>query len=280
MSSTVEELQKLATEYKEIMAEIENVGSQAVKNVNASADQYTAATKSQASSSSASSASSSASTSTNSSSTTSGLVSSLSGNIQYGDTGSKVKKLQQALNELGYGNSGTSGLDGIFGTKTHAAVQAFQKAMGISADGIVGPDTKNKFKLKGYASGTTGVKNNQLALIDELGEELIMRAGPNGRLQYLTKGTSVIPSDISENLMRIGQLDPQAFLDQNRPQVAASPSVVNNTTEIHIDNSVGELIHVERLDGNNPAELTKIVDKAWDKRMKELNSHIRRYTNR
>jgi hypothetical protein len=77
-----------------------------------------------------------------------------------------------------------------------------------------------------------------------------------------------------------GKLDPSIMLDQNRPQIGVSPSVINNTTEIHIDASVGELLHVEHLDGNNPAEITKIVDKAWDKRMKELNGYIRRYANR
>ena len=77
-----------------------------------------------------------------------------------------------------------------------------------------------------------------------------------------------------------GTLDPADMLERNRPQIGASPSVINNTTEIHIDASVGELLHVEHLDGNNPAELTKVIDKAWDKRMKELNGYIRRYTNR
>jgi len=59
--------------------------------------------------------------------------------LRRGSKGSEVKALQQYLNQLGY-NCGTP--DGIFGTKTEAAVKAFQKAKGLTADGIVGPKTR------------------------------------------------------------------------------------------------------------------------------------------
>ena len=55
-----------------------------------------------------------------------------------GCTGDAVKTLQDKLNALGY-NSGS--VDGIFGSKTKAAVLAFQKANGLGVDGIVGPLT-------------------------------------------------------------------------------------------------------------------------------------------
>lgn len=133
--------------------------------------------------------------------------------------------------------------------------------------------------IQGYSRGTKGVKNDQLAWIDEMGlEELVMHAGPDGRLSFLSKGSSVIPHDITENLMKIGQLDPSELLERNRPQITPSKSIINNNTEIHIDASVGELIHVEHLDGNNPDEIYKVIDKAWDKKMQVLNNSIRRFT--
>ena len=138
----------------------------------------------------------------------------------------------------------------------------------------------SKYHYNKFAKGTTGVSKDQWAIIDELGEELQLVPDGNGRLAYLKKGTSVIPADLTTNLMEWGALDPSDMLNNNKPQIGVSPSIINNTTEIHVDASVGELLHVEHLDGSNPAEITKIVDKAWDKRMKELNAHVRRYTNR
>ena len=58
--------------------------------------------------------------------------------LRTGSRGDAVRKLQELLNAKGY----TCGsVDGIFGSKTKAAVLAFQKANGLGADGIVGPLT-------------------------------------------------------------------------------------------------------------------------------------------
>jgi len=54
-------------------------------------------------------------------------------------TGSRVRALQQALNRALGG--GTVEVDGSFGPQTDAAVREFQKARGLSVDGIVGPAT-------------------------------------------------------------------------------------------------------------------------------------------
>jgi peptidoglycan hydrolase-like protein with peptidoglycan-binding domain len=55
--------------------------------------------------------------------------------------GSDVSRLQEALNSRGFN---PQGVDGIFGNNTRAAVIAFQRAQGITADGIVGPDTSER----------------------------------------------------------------------------------------------------------------------------------------
>ena len=58
--------------------------------------------------------------------------------VSYGSRGDAVRKLQELLNALGYD---CGSVDGIFGSKTKAAVLAFQKANGLGVDGIVGPLT-------------------------------------------------------------------------------------------------------------------------------------------
>lgn len=58
--------------------------------------------------------------------------------LRNGNTHEQVKTLQRLLNEMGHP---CGKVDGIMGSKTVAAVKAFQKAEGLTVDGIVGKDT-------------------------------------------------------------------------------------------------------------------------------------------
>jgi hypothetical protein len=59
--------------------------------------------------------------------------------LKPGDTGAQVKRLQRALLKLGY-TVGT--VDGDYGTATKTAVEQFQTASNLTADGIFGPTTR------------------------------------------------------------------------------------------------------------------------------------------
>lgn len=59
------------------------------------------------------------------------------GSLMLGATGDQVRAMQKRLVELGY----LASADGDFGNKTLAAVKAFQKAAGLTVDGIVGAKT-------------------------------------------------------------------------------------------------------------------------------------------
>ncbi len=61
-----------------------------------------------------------------------------SSTLQEGDKSDAVKAMQTRLRQLGYL---TSRADGDFGEKTKAALQAFQTAAGLVADGVAGPQT-------------------------------------------------------------------------------------------------------------------------------------------
>lgn len=61
--------------------------------------------------------------------------------IKQGSRGNITKLLQQKLRDLGYYKGA---IDGIFGAQTAAAVKAYQKAKGLTSDGIAGPNTWRK----------------------------------------------------------------------------------------------------------------------------------------
>ncbi len=107
----------------------------------------TSSSSSASSSSSSSSASSTtAKTTTTTTTTTSAATSSSSSSLfggnyttlRMGATGSRVKTLQQALIAQGYLKGSA---DGKYGKMTFSAVEAFQKAHSLSADGVAGKKT-------------------------------------------------------------------------------------------------------------------------------------------
>jgi hypothetical protein len=65
--------------------------------------------------------------------------------LERGDRGEAVRQVQRAL--------GVSA-DGVFGPQTELAVKRFQKREGLTVDGIVGPATRDALGLEPFASGS------------------------------------------------------------------------------------------------------------------------------
>lgn len=63
---------------------------------------------------------------------------------------SNIRLVQQALAARGFS---PGNIDGLWGSRTEAAVRAFQQAHGLVADGIVGPRTREALGLAGAAGG-------------------------------------------------------------------------------------------------------------------------------
>lgn len=78
--------------------------------------------------------------------------------VKVGSQGSEVRAVQTRLKELGFFNDK---IDGIFGSKTRAAVIAFQKNRGLTPDGIAG---KNTLAALGISSGSTSGSGNNTSL--------------------------------------------------------------------------------------------------------------------
>lgn len=148
----------------------------------------------------------------------------------------------------------------------------------LNQDKISNPDLiypGQVFKIPAYAKGTTGVSSSGLAIVDENQLEELVLGVENGRLTYLSKGSSVIPADLTSNLMAWGELDPQDMLDRNRPVVSA-PHITNNNIELSME--IAEVVHIDTVNNDTIPDLTKAVEKQLDKYMKNLNGQIRKYT--
>ncbi len=74
------------------------------------------------------------------------------------NTKANIKIVQQRLKDLGYYKSS---VDGIFGSGTTAAVKNFQKAKGLTADGIVGTKTIAALGVKLTKGGSSGGSASQ-----------------------------------------------------------------------------------------------------------------------
>ena len=70
-----------------------------------------------------------------------------------GSRGEEVTKIQQVLKNQGLY---TGKVDGVFGNQTQAAVKAYQKKNGLTADGIAGAQTLKKMGITSSSSGGTG----------------------------------------------------------------------------------------------------------------------------
>ena len=74
---------------------------------------------------------------------------------KYGSNSDEVKQIQTKLRRWGYYNGE---VDGIFGSKTLAAVKWFQSANGLIVDGIAGPKTLAAMGI--FTSSNTNNNNN------------------------------------------------------------------------------------------------------------------------
>lgn len=89
------------------------------------------------------------------------LQSSAAALSRVGSTGQEVRNIQTKLKNWGYFNSA---VDGIFGSKTEAAVKSFQRKNGLTPDGIAGSATLAKIGLPTGSSSQSSSSDNKMLL--------------------------------------------------------------------------------------------------------------------
>lgn len=201
-----------------------------------------------------------------------------------------VKNLQEILNTV-FGEDLT--IDGDYGPATTAAVKKAQGMMSISQDGYYGPATEsamrtyiqNRWQANNngssmlamlpksyYAKGTLGTSRDQWALTDEIGDELVLIPGANGNLSFMRKGTSVVPADITANLVEWGKLNPNMF---NVGGGANINMISNAVTKPELNFEFDSLVHVDNCSQETLKDLEKMVDNKINQFTKRLNYSLK-----
>ena len=111
--------------------------------------------------------------------------------LRHGSRSEAVRQMQEDLRTLGY-YTGT--VSGHYGTLTEAAVTNFQKANGLSADGIAGSKTLDKIasKLKSSSSSSSSGSSSSSS-----------SSGSSSMLKYGMKSSSAVRA-LQENLKALG----------------------------------------------------------------------------
>ena len=91
----------------------------------------------------------------------------------------------------------------------------------------------------------------------------------------MEKGSGDVPADLTSNLMDWGALNPQDWLDRNRPSVGI-PTEIHNT-EINLNIEYGDMVSIGEFHGDNPEDIAKIVAKQFEKHTQQLNNSLRKF---
>lgn len=124
--------------------------------------------------------------------------------LRRGSVGDDVKKLQTALDKLGY-SVGECGIDGIIGPDTISAIKEFQKEVGIAVDGIAGPETIAALEKAGTKVGE----------VDESYADLLKTISQKGGRELLLESFANILDYINAILEPIKEAWKETFGDVN-----------------------------------------------------------------
>jgi hypothetical protein len=192
-------------------------------------------------------------------------------------------------------------ITGVYDEATKSALEDVQNQIGVKTDGLYGSatrtamvnyldtsiklslqsgqdtsaykDAKSKLPRAFYAKGTTGTTHDEWAVTDEIGDELVLIPGKNGNLQYMRKGTAVIPAEISANLMEWGKLNPNMDMSGAVQGVNLMTNVVNKP-ELNL--SFDALVKAERVTEETLPALKQLVTEELDKFTRKLNYNLKR----
>lgn len=133
------------------------------------------------------------------------------------------------------------------------------------------------YKIKQYAKGTMGTSNDEWAITDEIGDELTMYATPQGTLSYMRAGSTVVPADITSNLVEWGKLNPNMM----KVGGGANINMINNAVvKPELSFEFDSLVHVDHCDEGTLKDLETMVDNKIKQFSKQMNYAIKKIGGR
>ena len=121
-----------------------------------------------------------------------------------------------------------------------------------------------------------GTSSDEWAITDEpwLGDELTMYATPEGKLSYMRAGSTVIPADITANLVEWGKLNP----DMMKVGGGANVNMISNAViKPELNFEFDSLVHVDNCSQETLKDLEKMIDNKINQFNKQLNYSLKRF---
>jgi len=125
-----------------------------------------------------------------------------------------------------------------------------------------------------YAKGTLGTKKDDWAITDEIGDELVMYATPQGTLSYMRAGSTVVPADITENLIEWGKLNPN--MDSTSTAVHGVNLMSNVINKPETNLTFDSLLHIDNCSKEVIPEVKKIITEQLENFTRKLNYNLKR----
>ncbi|MEA5420649.1 peptidoglycan-binding protein [Spirulina sp. CCNP1310] len=140
------------------------------------------------------------------------------GLLKYGQNNSQVRQIQEQLQQLGYFQGPTSG---YYGTLTETAVKAFQQANGLTADGVVGPETRRQIAAGGQGETPAAQAANAAET-----------ANPEANSPFQMEGFTTGGSGLEEALAPTTTLKPQPPGPDADWEAATRPQTISSQAAI------------------------------------------------
>lgn len=137
-----------------------------------------------------------------------------------------------------------------------------------------------KAPLKKYASGAKNIEEDQLAITNEAGQELVYHTSDGSILTPLRPGDKVFENEAVNRLWQLGHgiIPPDMTKNLAIPTVLPNVNNNNNAVNIHYDSMFrieGDVVDADRITRRMEETACKIADRQIDKNWREFSKELR-----